>query len=152
LTARGFNKGSWREFPGENWLVLHKAEWTKFLPPEAAVGKAWDVDGEVAGRLLTYFYPQTENNNVRTNRIDQQTLKATVVEVKDGVVRVRLDGSLKMKHRFYPGRDDTMFVDATVVGYVDCDPARQQLRALRLVTDRATYGKEGFTVVVRSVK
>jgi hypothetical protein len=150
LVARGAGKGSWREFPAENWIVLGKDDWGKFLPPkDAKAGQSWDVEKETAAKLLTYFYPQTENNDVSTNRIDRLSLKATVVSVKDGVVRARLDGSLKMKHAFYPHRDDDRVVEATVVGYLDVDAAKPRVRALRLATDEATYGAERFEAALR---
>ena len=151
LTARGSGKGSWREFPSENWIVLDKAARKAFLPPDGAgEGTSWDVDREAATKVLTYFYPQTENNDVSTNRIAEVTLQATAVSVKDGVLRARLDGRLKMKHAFYPHKDDDKMVDASVVGYLDVDLAKQRIRSLRLVTDKATYGGEKFDVAVRS--
>jgi hypothetical protein len=149
LTARGFNKGSWREFPSENWMTFSRDEWAKFTG-KAEVGSSWEIDKDVAAKLLTHFYPQTENNDVSTNRIDQQSLKATVISVKNGVARARVDGSLKMKHTFYPNRDDNNFVDATVVGYVDFEPGKR-IQSLRIVTDRAIYGKEGFGVAAQSL-
>jgi len=47
-------------------------------------GSVWEIDREEAGRLLTYFYPQTENNDVTTNRIDEQSLTARIVSVRGG--------------------------------------------------------------------
>jgi hypothetical protein len=150
LTARGTGRGSWREFPSENWIVLDKEARKSLLPPEgAAEGTTWDVSKEAAARVLTYFYPQTENNDVSKNRIDDAALQATVVSVKDGVLRARLDGLLKMKHTFYPHKDDDNRVDASVVGYVDVDLGKQRVKSLRLVTDKATYAGEKFDVAAR---
>jgi hypothetical protein len=143
--------GSWAALPSENWILLDRAEAAKFLPPGAArPGTAWEVSKDVAAKILTYFYPQTENNNVAKNRIDRLALKATVVSVKDGVARVRLDGSLRMKHTFYH-KDDDSFVDAAVVGFMEVDTARKKVRKLELVTDRATYRDRPFGVAVRSL-
>ena len=50
-----------------------------------------------------------------------------------------------MTHRFYPGREDGNIVDATVVGYLDFEPATRRVRRLRLVTDRASYGQGRWT-------
>lgn len=151
LTARRTGKGSWGEFPSENWIVLNSSRCKAFLPPDKAEeGTSWDVDKEAATKVLTYFYPQTENNDVSTNRIDDLALKATVTSVKDGVVRARLDGRLKMKHAFYPHRDDDKMVEASVVGYIDVDAAKQRVRTLRLVTDKATYSRETFEAEARS--
>ncbi len=142
--------GGWGAFAVEDWIVLKKAEGSKLLPEgDASAGKSWDVDKEVAAKVLKHFYPSTENNNVAKNRIDEQQLRATVLSIKDGVVRARLDGVLKMKHPFYH-KDDDNFVDATIVGVLDYDQATKKIRSLQLATDKATYGRTTFGVVVRS--
>ena len=146
--------GQWNALPSEEWLVLKQADWSKLLPSAAPkVGDAWDLDKDVATQLLTRFYPTTENNNLSKNRIDEQALRATAVSIKDGVVRARLDGSLKMKHAFYPTRDDDNRVDATVIGYIEFDQDKSRIRTLRLITDKATYGtsSQRFGVEVHSV-
>ena len=86
------------------------------------------------------------------NRIDDQTLRATVLSAEDRVVRARLDGSLRMKHTFYH-KDDGNFVDATLVGILEFEPATARIRSLRLVTSQAVYGtnKTVFGVALRSV-
>jgi len=104
----------------------------------------------VAVKLLKAFYPVTENNDLSANRIDQQELTATVVSVEDGVARAKIEGALKMKHTFYPHREDNNVVEATLVGYLDFDPAKIRIRTLRLVTDPATYGGGTFGVALRS--
>lgn len=135
--------GQWSALPSEDWIVLSKKEWAKLLPTGSTeTGRSWDIDREVATTLLTRFYPTTENNDLTTNRIDRLSLKGTIVSVKDGIARARLEGSLKMKHTFYPGRDDDNFVEATVLGYVDFKTAGPVILKLRLVTDRASYGGE----------
>jgi hypothetical protein len=58
------------------------------------------LEKETAAKVLSYFYPSTENNDIRTNRIDKQSLRATALSIRNGVVHARLDGSLKMKHPF----------------------------------------------------
>ena len=103
----------------------------------------------MTAKVLTHFYPSTENNNVATNRIDEQSLKATVLSTQDGVVRARLDGHMKMKHPFYH-RDDNNFVEATIVGILEFEPGKRIL-TLQLATVKATYGRTAFGVVVRSV-
>jgi hypothetical protein len=150
-TARS---GSWGALPSEDWIELKKAEWLKLLPAgPVRVDGSWDLDRAVASQLLTRFYPTTENNDLATNRIDEQALKATVVSIKDGIVRARIKGSLKMKHTFYPGREDTNFVQASLTGYLDFEPDRQRIHTLRLITDKASYGGESrrFGVAVRSI-
>jgi hypothetical protein len=142
----------WGSYPVENWIVLAKEDWRKLLPAgERRVGETWELDADAAARFLVHFYPSSENNDVRTNRIDRQTLRATVVSVRDGVARARLEGSLRMKHPFYPKREDGRFVDASLVGFLEFETSGARIRSLQLATEQATYGQTLFGVVVRSV-
>jgi hypothetical protein len=151
LVARYSHEGgSWNEFPSEDWVELDQGEIERLLPRHGDVNESWDVDPKVAAKLLLHFYPQTENNDVRTNRIDVQSLHGTVVSTEQGTARARIEGKLRMKHSFYPRREDNQFVEATLLGYIDFEPKTRQIRALRLVTDEATYGKQAFGVAVES--
>jgi hypothetical protein len=146
--------GQWNALPSEDWVVLKEAQWRRLLPEgPVRVGASWDLDREAAARLLTRFYPTTENNDLASNRIEEQALRGTVTSVKGGVVRARLEGALKMKHAFYPGREDTNRVEATLVGYVEFEQAGPRIRALSLVTDKATYGgsRQHFGAALRLV-
>jgi hypothetical protein len=146
--------GQWNALPSEDWIVMAKNEWRKLLPTgEVKVGASWEPDKDTAAWLLTRFYPTTENNDLSTNRIDQQELKATVLSVKDGIIRARLAGRLKMKHSFYPSRDDDNAVEANLDGYLEFDADGKRVRALKLTTDSATYGGANthFGAALRSV-
>jgi hypothetical protein len=148
------NSGQWNALPSEDWPELKKADWLKLLPAGAVkVGDSWEPDRDVAKQILVRLYPTTENNDLATNRIDKQELKATVVSSENGVVRAELQGSLKMKHTFYPRRDDDRMVDASLIGYIEFQQDRSRIRSLRLVTDRATYGGSGqhFGAAVKSI-
>jgi hypothetical protein len=61
-----------------------------------------------------------------------------------------------MKHRFLPVKDDNNFVEAKIVGYVDCDAATRAIKSIRMVTEHATYVKENakdtFGVALRSME
>jgi hypothetical protein len=139
----------WGSYPVEDWIVLGKAESRRLHPARpAAIGTTWEPDREVMARVLRHFYPSTENNDVSTNRIDRQEVKATVVSVKDGIARARLDGFLRMKHPFYH-KDDDNFVDATLLGFLDFDPTTGRVLDLQLATTEATYGRTHFGVAVR---
>jgi hypothetical protein len=152
LVSRGDDRGSWGEFPGENWIVLPKPDWQKLLPTgKPKVGQTWELDKEVSGRVLTYFYPQTENNHATTDRIEKQSLVARVLSVEGGTVTARLDGTLRMQHVFYPGRKNPDPVDAVVVGVLTFAPGKSSVPSLQLVTERATHGKRPFKVAVRSL-
>jgi hypothetical protein len=152
LTARYIPAGgTWKQLPGEDIIVLEKDEWPKLIPANAKVGTSWEINKDVATKLLIDFYPPSSNREPTTNRIDDSPLKATVVSVKDGVARVRLDCNLRMKHRFLPIKDDDKFVEAKVVGFVDCDPVKKQIKNVRMVTEKATYNDNTVGVAVRSV-
>jgi hypothetical protein len=152
LTARYIPAGgTWKQLPGEDIVVLDKDEWRKLIPANAKVGTSWEIDKDVAAKLLIDFYPPSSNREPSTNRIDDSPLKATVVSVKDGVARVRLDCNLRMKHRFLPIKDDDKFVEAKVVGLIDCDPVKKQIKQVRMVTEKATYNNTTFGVAVRSI-
>jgi hypothetical protein len=68
-----------------------------------------------------------------------------------GAADTRLKGRVRLTHRFCPGREDGNIVDAMVVAYLEFEPARRWVRRLRLVTERASYGKGTLDVAVRSV-
>ena len=142
----------WGAYPGEDWIVLSKAEWTKLLPTGAvAVGTTWEPDREALSKVLLRFYPSTENNDVTKNRIEKQEAKATVFAVEGKVATARLDGTLRMRHWFYHKEDDNV-VEATFVAVIEFDVDKGQVRALHLATDRAVFaGRINFGVAVRSV-
>ena len=153
LVARSLDgRGAWSDFPVENWIVLNRAEVKQLLIPEKfPTGTTWNIDPDIATKVLTHFYPATENNDVSKNKFERQSLRATVVSLQKGIARARLEGGMKMEHGFYH-KPDGKHVEATVVGYVDFDPATKEIRTLRLVTDEATYGGGKFGIGVRSLE
>jgi len=41
---------------------LRPEQWSKLLPPPPVEpGHSWELDRDVSAKILTYFYPQTEN-------------------------------------------------------------------------------------------
>jgi hypothetical protein len=149
--ARGSRQGSWREVPGENWTVLRPAEWTLLLPHSAAkVGDSWDVPETGARKLLTNFYPQTEDTTDKDrNLIDECGLHMKVIAMTEGTLRVRIEGSLKMRRRQAPGSKDYLPVSAAVIGFMDISTGTPQIRRFNLTTWKATYGEEAFDVAQR---
>ncbi|OAI46643.1 hypothetical protein AYO44_11040 [Planctomycetaceae bacterium SCGC AG-212-F19] len=138
--------------PAEDWIVLERTEWARLLPAETAtVGRSWALDSEVANRMFRHMYPPTEDNDLAKNRIDEAKLTATIVAMEGGVARARIEGALRMKHRFDPEKDDNRFVNATLLGYLDFEPARSRICSFRLITTEGTYGKNPIGVAVRSV-
>jgi hypothetical protein len=159
LVSRSDHRGSWGEFPAENWIVLKPADVAKLLPtPEdVRAGVTFDPDNATAGKILTYFYPQTETcdftNDAVTNgsyhhKLEEAVIHGKVLSAKDGIVRARLDGTVKIKHSFYPGRDDDRRVNARFVGYADYEAKTRKLRSFQIVTESATYSPHPFAVAV----
>jgi hypothetical protein len=144
--------GSWGAYPGEDWIVLSKADWTKLLPAgEVKVGAKWEPDREALARVLLRFYPSSENNDVTTNKIEKQEATGTVLAVKEGVVTARLDGVLHMRHPFYH-KEDNQAVEAKFVGLIEFDADRGKVRTLQMATAEAVYGgRSHFGVAVRSL-
>lgn len=149
--------GNWADLPSENWIVLQPAQWQKLVPAgDLKLDQSWEVDRDVADALYLRFYPDSEDNDLADNRIDRESLGAKVVSIDDGLARIALAGELRMKHPFYPRRDDDNFVDATVAGYLDYEIGPHRIRSLRLVTEDATYGtarqKQPIGIALRSVR
>ena len=144
VIARGTGHGSWREFPGENWIVLSKQE-------QAAFGDKADanIHAGIARKILTYFYPQTENNNATPSRIEEASLHKVEVKSTDSVTAFRLEGKVRLKHAFYPHKPDNSEVVAPVLGWVEYDSREKKIISFRLATDDAHYGKEAIEVVAK---
>lgn len=142
---------SWQHYPAENWLIFPKADWMKFLPPTGA--KAWDVDSAVAKRLLTFFYPGTEDtqsNQVDRNVIESATIQAKVVSNGGKKSLVRLEAALKMVRPFYPGHPEhkAVPIEAKAVGYLEIESSR--IVSFRMATESATFGGKKFGVAVET--
>ena len=144
VIARGTGHGSWREFPGENWIVLSKQE-------QAAFGDKADanIHAGIARKILTYFYPQTENNNATPSRIEEASLHKVEVKSTDSVTAFRLEGKVRLKHAFYPHKPGNSEVVAPVLGWVEYDSREKKIISFRLATDDAHYGKEAIEVVAK---
>jgi hypothetical protein len=150
LVSRGDDRGSWGAVPAENWIILTQEEWSKLLPTTpASPGQAWELDRDVTAKILTYFYPQTENNNVSIDRIEDQRLTAKALTVTGDVVTARVDGFVNMQHVFYPGRKNAEPLRAEVVGLLTFTPDKPP--TLQLATTRAVHGKRPFKVALRTV-
>jgi hypothetical protein len=131
-------RGAWTDFPVENWIVLTADDQKALLadPPDPAVLK----------KILTHFYPATENNNVSKNRFE--SLSAAI---KRFGPRAQLSGSFKMAHSFYH-KDDGKAVEADFIGFADFDAATGKIAKLQLTTRDARYNGGKFAVAVRSIE
>ena len=121
--------GNWSALPGEDWPLFDAAAARALLAGERAATE----------RLLTHFYPPTENNDLSKNVFEALEWKAEAQPAGT----IRLSGSLTLKHSFY-SRDDDRRVSADFVGYA-------KGAQFTLVTTRATYNNQPFAVAVQSV-
>jgi len=156
LVARGQDTGpqggSWREFPGENWLVLSSDQAKGFLPRDRPeVGAQYDVNATTAMKLLQYFYPQSEDPvDSPWTKIDAQSLKAMILSVRDGIARARLQGEVSLQRNFYPGKVSPEHMHATLLGFFEWRMINGRITSFELVTDDATRDqKEHYAVAVR---
>ena len=161
LVSRYDHRGSWAEFPAENYIVLKQPDWEKLRPSDdAKPGATWDIDKEVAVQFLTYFFPQTEMcdfalatraDGPYKHKVEQLALHAKLLARDGKSASIRLEGTVKLKHKFYPGKDDSSRdANSTVIGIVEFD-ARGKKPSLRLITDQAIYGDQKFSVALRSL-
>jgi hypothetical protein len=150
LAARGFGGGGSWDGTAENWVVYTPVEAKKLLPAgPVRAATSWELDPNLAARLLVHVYPVNENNDPAKNDIRQLSLRGRVIRIDDGVAVARLDGQLVMGHDFYH-KPDGKVVETALLGYITFEPATGKVRSLRLVTDGATYGGGNFGVAVRS--
>jgi hypothetical protein len=56
-----------------------------------------------------------------------------------------------MHHSFYH-KEDGKVVEATVLGFLEYEPATQRITSLQWVTEKATYGGGKFAVALQSVE
>ncbi len=143
---------SYHAFPAEEWIPLTTADEAALVPdPQSQPGATWYVDMAVAARLLSHLYPLTGNyGSADGNRLEDVALSAKVVAGRGRTAWIRLDGRVRQTHSFFSNKDDRS-VEATVTGYLEYDRKEKAVRAFRLVTDQALYGKEKFGVAIRSV-
>src|SRR5262249_8802414 len=120
LVSRGSNVGSWREFPAENWITITTDEWGKMLAPgEGKPGAVWTLDPQLTRKLLTNFYPQTEDtDSTDRNKMAHHLLRLTVISTDGKLATARIDGELMMQRTFYPGRSDFQTIRASLIGYL----------------------------------
>ncbi|MBI3857307.1 MAG: hypothetical protein HY293_16595, partial [Planctomycetes bacterium] len=146
-------RASYHAFPAEEWVALTPAEEAGLVPDAAAApGATWYVDMAVAARLLSRFYPLTGNFGPSDrNRIEEAGLSATVVSGRHSVAWIRLNGHVRLGHTFMADKDERP-VQASVTGYLEYDRQGKKVRALRLVTEQAFYGKESFCVALTEAR
>jgi hypothetical protein len=113
-------------------------------------GQTWPLGHDVSAKILTYFYPQTENDDTRIDRLEAYGLSAKALGITKGVVTARVDGFVRMHHASYPGRPDAQPLSAEVVGVRSFSPGAPP--ALQLVTTGPIHGTRPFKVAVQTVQ
>jgi hypothetical protein len=154
LTARSLDgRGAWTEIPGENWIVLSPEDQGQFAGSrrQVRVGDKWEIRPETSQKILTHFYPATENNDASKNKFLGQKLTVTVTSVTGNTARGRVDGNFRMEHSFYH-KPDGKVAEGPVLGFVDFAPTTSRVTGLYLLSDKATYGGGTFAVAVRSIQ
>jgi hypothetical protein len=137
ITARREGRGSWGEFPGENWPAFTAEEWTQFLavPAGAKAGDRWTLDAALTRRILNHFHPQTEDCSDK-DRNDLKVASLTAELQSDG--SLRLSGKVTLMRAFYPGRKDLILTTASLAGF------SSEGRFMLVTLDDARFGKEKF--------
>ena len=137
VTARREGRGSWGEFPGENWPVFTAEEWKSMVtvPSGKKPGDTWQLDTALTRRILNHFHPQTEDCSDK-DRNDLQTATITARLEKDDTIS--LTGQVKLRRSFYPGRKDLTECSAGIEGFI------RDGRMTLVTLDDAKFGKEKF--------
>jgi hypothetical protein len=145
--------GSWTEYPAENWIVLAKSDWIQLLPPGGIAAKAsWDVPLPVAVKLVEWIYPQAEEVELQNrSRVDLASLHLTVTTLSGGGGRARIDGRVRLRHSFYPGKPSEDYANSKLLGYMDFDVTQGLIQRLRMVTTEATYTTSEFATSIVSI-
>ncbi len=117
VTARREARGSWGEFPGENWPVFTAAEWRTLtaVPDGKKAGDSWPLDAALSRRILNHFHPQTEDCSDK-DRNDLQTARLSATLQPDGTIALR--GEVRLLRSFYPGRKEKTEARASVEGFI----------------------------------
>ncbi len=145
-------RGAWTDFPVEDWIVLSPAEQKALMPPgELQRDSSWTPDSDALKKLLTHFYPATENNDVKKNRFDELSATGRIAELGNGKARARLAGKFKLAHSFYH-RDDGKNVEAEFIGFAEFDVDTHKITDLQITTRDASYNGGKFAIALRSTQ
>lgn len=146
---------TYHEVPAENWIVLGKSDWSRLLPAETEIETEWTPAPDVAARILKRIYPVTEDitrDDAERSKVERVSLRGRVVSIRDGWVRARLDGQVRMSRYFHvahPPEHRPEVVSADVSGFLDFEPSGR-IVSLKLTTERGMYGPAPFAVALQS--
>ena len=112
---------------------------------------------------MTRFFPQTECCTAKDSellsatgkykhRLEEQSLRGTIVALNSEKVIARLEGHSKVLHQFYPNHAYPPTVSmAKIFGYLVFDPAKHKIESLRMISEGGRFDKMDMGVAVRSV-
>jgi hypothetical protein len=134
---------SWGEYePGRDQIWLSEPEWKALVPRARKKGERYPLAPAVAGRLLARMTDWSEANGAswRKHHVRAQDLTLTVDDVSSAVIRLRLEGSVRLAHdapkeavRYHPSLrplhhpDPKAFArfDGRALGYLTYDLEKQ---------------------------
>jgi hypothetical protein len=117
-------------------LTLPAGPWRAFRPPEATAGTEWALPEAVARRLCRGLSPSSDQSTMpRPGEVTAVRLSGRVVEVKEGVARVRYRGEIAARHS-YEGK--ASHGQARVIGSGSYDVKAGRMRSLLLLLE-GTY-------------
>jgi hypothetical protein len=153
VSRKLIGKTSWNEFPSENWIVLSKQEWDQVLPSaDAKLQATWQLPPAASTKLAEWIYPQTEETRrTNRNRVDEANFRLTLATLKGTMGRAKIEGHVRLRHSFYPGKPSEDFATSDLVGYVDFDLTERLVKRFRLVTKKADYNGTAFACSLVSV-
>ena len=123
--------------PGRDWIVLKPSQWRLLVPAsEARVGTSWKIDKGLAAELLCGFTPPTHHYHPRHSDVDYETLRGRVEAIDNEVVRIRLDGNVRLVGQNWLQPGDT-WAEANILGYLTVSRRTLRIHSLECVTTRA---------------
>jgi hypothetical protein len=146
-----FCKGTCRTLGGDqaarDHLWLTAAECKTLMPATAKPGEQFSLLPAVAERILRFHLTDnTRGEPPRWKREDirSQKLTLTVDEIRSGIVRLRLDGSVMLVNKPDAGRAGRGF-DVRLLGQIEYDRARQILKRFDVVAVGDHWGEGPYT-------
>jgi hypothetical protein len=114
-------------------LTLPAGQWRAFIPPEATAGTEWTLPEAVARQLCRGLSPSSDQSTMpRPGEVTAVRLSGRVVEVKEGVARVRYQGEIAARHT-YEGK--ASHGQARVMGSGSYDVKAGRMRSLLLLLE-----------------
>lgn len=150
VTRSREGEGGW---PGvtEDWLQLEETEWRKLYPAHTPTsGQSWEIDAELAKKLLIQIYPPSANNDPAHQQIEHLSLQAEWAEQDKDRLMARVVGRIRMRHDFHAKDQHWDMVDATLVGYMVLPHNGHAPPQLYLMSERAKYGNAKFSAALHS--